>query len=128
MQFGWQGQQVTWKGMQLGQVLLMSKKQMAKVKNAARTRVYAMMITGFTPEFLQMEHIDATHLLVDLQQLLQLHSNVFAVPRELPPPREQDHKIPLLDEYQPFKVSPYQFLRYRRMNRRKWCAKSTSDD
>ena len=91
MRFHWQGISVTWKGLQPGQVLLMSKKQTAKVQNSSKTGVCVMMITD-TPQKLQQASTTNTgNLPLDLQQLLQSYSAVFELPKGLPPVRDHDH-------------------------------------
>lgn len=42
-------------------------------------------------------------------QLLSKFSSVFQVPTRLPPQRDQDHAIPLVDESQVVKVKPYRY-------------------
>ena len=41
--------------------------------------------------------------------LLHNYSLVFATPTSLPPPRFQDHSIPLIEGSQPVKVKPYRY-------------------
>ncbi|GKF02365.1 hypothetical protein Tco_0029288 [Tanacetum coccineum] len=39
-----------------------------------------------------------------LQPLLEEYANVFAIPKELPPFRSHDHKIPLKESTQPINI------------------------
>lgn len=45
----------------------------------------------------------------ELKQLLMRYYDVFQKPIELPPPREQNHSIPLLQGSDPVKVRPYRY-------------------
>ena len=56
-----------------------------------------------------MAHTSIDQLLSDFQHLLHVNVGVFEIPRELPPIRPYDHRIPLLDESQSFKVRPYRY-------------------
>lgn len=44
-----------------------------------------------------------------IQQLLQHFSSVFAAPAGLPPSRECDHAIPLVEGAQPVSIKPYRY-------------------
>ena len=106
MKFTWEDQEVTWQGQVDGQILLMSKKPVTWVQG------YAMLLTGHTMESLQHSSIEnkiKPHLPPDLQQLIDTYSDLFEVPKELPPPRSYDHKIPLIDETKTVKVRPYRY-------------------
>ncbi|MCI21959.1 hypothetical protein A2U01_0043130, partial [Trifolium medium] len=46
---------------------------------------------------------------IDLATLLQNYWTVFAESTSLPPPRDQDHSIPLIDGSNPMKVNPYHY-------------------
>jgi hypothetical protein len=46
---------------------------------------------------------------VDLTQLLTSYSHLFQSPTSLPPERQQNHSIPLLDESKIVKVRPYRY-------------------
>ncbi|MCI32827.1 hypothetical protein A2U01_0054041, partial [Trifolium medium] len=45
----------------------------------------------------------------ELALLLHTYRDVFMVPSGLPPPREQDHAIPLQQGSDPVKVKPYRY-------------------
>jgi hypothetical protein len=49
----------------------------------------------------------ATESSISLERLLQWFSDVFQEPTELPPPRQHDNQISLLEEAQPVSVRPY---------------------
>lgn len=53
--------------------------------------------------------IHPSQLPPELQGLLDEFIDIFQVPTSLPPPRLQDHKIPLIDESKVVKVRPYQY-------------------
>ncbi|GJX54847.1 reverse transcriptase [Tanacetum coccineum] len=42
-----------------------------------------------------------------LQEVIDAHAEVFAVPNKLPPMRTQDHRIPLMPGTQPVNIRPY---------------------
>jgi len=44
-----------------------------------------------------------------LQLLLHTYSKVFSIPTSLPPTREHDHSIPLMEGSGPIKVRPYRY-------------------
>lgn len=61
----------------------------------------------------ESSHALSLHLPPDIdpamRQLLSKFSSVFQVPTRLPPQRDQDHAIPLVDESQVVKVKPYRY-------------------
>lgn len=61
----------------------------------------------------ESSHALSLHLPPDMdpamRQLLSKFSSVFQVPTRLPPQRDQDHAIPLVDESQVVKVKPYRY-------------------
>jgi hypothetical protein len=69
----------------------------------------------FTMQVLQIDNNGAApvefppNLPPDLIALLLKYSQVFQTPTGLPPPRSQDHSIPLLDESHVVKVRPYRY-------------------
>jgi hypothetical protein len=52
---------------------------------------------------------DTSQLPTALQILLSNYADVFATPKGLPPPRLQDHAIPLVEGSNPVKVRPYRY-------------------
>jgi hypothetical protein len=64
--------------------------------------------------------------------ILQQFSNVFQEPTELPPPRQHDYQIPLLEGAQPVSVRPYRYPFYQKTEIEKivknfvanWCNKT----
>lgn len=50
-----------------------------------------------------------SHVNHSVQSLLHQFSSIFDKPHGLPPPRDHDHKIPLLVNSQPLKVKPYRY-------------------
>ena len=106
MKFTLDDQEVSWQGQVDGQILLMTKKPVTFVQG------YAMLLTGHTvkslPSSLDENKIKPL-LPQDLQQLIDTYSDLFEVPKELPPPRSHDHKIPLFDETKAVKVRPYRY-------------------
>lgn len=44
-----------------------------------------------------------------VSQLLAQFSDIFALPKSLPPNRSLDHQIPLHPEAKPFKLKPYRY-------------------
>ncbi|KAI5438608.1 hypothetical protein KIW84_024370 [Lathyrus oleraceus] len=71
--------------------------------------------TSFMLQFNTVAHHEATTISLpsdmssDLQSLLASFMDVFGEPKGLPPPREQDHTIPLLEGSNPVKVRPYRY-------------------
>jgi hypothetical protein len=49
-----------------------------------------------------------------LADLLQKYAAVFQEPKQLPPPRQHDHSIPLLEGTQPVSVRPYRYPFYQK--------------
>jgi hypothetical protein len=45
----------------------------------------------------------------ELQQLLTQYADIFEVPQGLPPPRECDHRIPLLTGVSPVQLRSYRY-------------------
>lgn len=50
-----------------------------------------------------------TEMPPELVALLQTYQSVFHTPQGLPPPRDQDHAIPLIEGSQPVNVRPYKY-------------------
>ena len=112
MQFQWGGQTIIWKGQVDGQVLLMSRKQAAKVHGSHDKGPYTMLLTGCTHRTIHtIQVVDEAKgtLPLDLQQLLDCYAFIFEVPTHLPPHRSHDHRIPLLDETKAVKIRPYRY-------------------
>jgi hypothetical protein len=56
---------------------------------------------------LQLSDHDNTQLNTDIENLLQQYGDVFAEPTDLPPARDCDHRIPLVENATPPQVRPY---------------------
>jgi hypothetical protein len=82
-----------------------------------------------TSENLQLVAAESS---ISLGTLLQQFSNVFQEPTELPPPRQHDYQIPLLEGAQPVSVRPYRYPFYQKTEIEKivknfvanWCNKT----
>lgn len=61
----------------------------------------------FRLELLSMAESSSPALPYDLTELLDSYSDLFATATVLPPPRPQDHRIPLIPGSAPVKVRPY---------------------
>jgi hypothetical protein len=48
-------------------------------------------------------------LLVELQWLLTQYDDIFEIPQGLPPPRDCDHRIPLVLGARPVQLRPYRY-------------------
>jgi hypothetical protein len=65
--------------------------------------------TGYVIQLYSVELSDSenTELNADIEALLQQFGDVFAEPTKLPPSRDCDHRIPLVDNATPPQVRPY---------------------
>ena len=53
--------------------------------------------------------VSAAALPEDIQELIQQHGNLVQEPKTLPPHRQGDHSIPLLEGVQPVNIKPYRY-------------------
>ena len=106
--------QQTWilKGLQGGDVLLATKKQLAKMNYTGGRSLYSLVLTkqtglqlGDQPESDRQDTVAQW----ELQSLLNTFAGLFEIPTSLPPQRSHDHAIPLKDETQVVKVRPYRY-------------------
>ncbi|MCI06444.1 hypothetical protein A2U01_0027504, partial [Trifolium medium] len=67
---------------------------------------YAIQLHNLSPT---NSEPDLSLLPCELQTLLSNFADVFATPKGLPPPRLQDHAIPLMDDSNLVKVRPYRY-------------------
>ena len=59
----------------------------------------------------------------ELALLLHTYQEVFQQPTGLPPPREHDHCIPLIEGLGPVKVRPYRYPHSQKSRLKSWCSK-----
>lgn len=77
--------------------------EMAKeLKSGSEMIIAHIMLTSAEEE----EH---THIPSEISKILELYSDVFAVPSSLPPKRPCDHKITLLPNSKPVNLRPYRY-------------------
>ncbi|GJR91414.1 hypothetical protein Tco_0215425 [Tanacetum coccineum] len=78
-------------------------------KTVRKAELHSMAICVFPnadSTCMQMEET-ATLTHPVLQQVVEEYEDVFAIPTELPPKRDHDHKIPLIGGAQPVNIRPY---------------------
>jgi hypothetical protein len=58
---------------------------------------------------LQLHQTDTMAVPIDIQAVMHDFADVFAAPTSLPPRRQCDHKIPLIEGAQPIEIMPYRY-------------------
>ncbi|GKE48978.1 retrotransposon-related protein, partial [Tanacetum coccineum] len=87
-----------------------ARRQIEKVENQRNAEL--MMMSVYPNTGLQLMNVSesvASNSKVEprLQEVIDAYVEVFAVPTKLPPPRSQDHRIPLMPGTQPVNIKPY---------------------
>ena len=112
MQFDYQGQKITLRGLQSGVIHYASKKQLSRMSVSAYkgtgTLLFAREPSLYAIELSPKQEWDDLAFM-ELQELLQQYADLFEEPRGLPPKRSHDHHIPLKDETQVVKIRPYRY-------------------
>lgn len=62
---------------------------------------------GIVAKIQAMNEEERDTLPTEVQVIIEQYSEVFVEPRGMPPPRFNDHRIPLKEGAQPFKIKPY---------------------
>lgn len=92
---------------QNGSLHTITGKKLSKLMRASKgvTEGYLCMLTAAPGQ--TASEIVSDSIPEQLQEVLAKHSGVFAEPKGLPPPRSQDHRIPLLPGSQPINQRGY---------------------
>ena len=112
MQFDYQGQNITLKGLQSGVIHYASKKQLSRM-SVSVSRGTSTFLLARAPSFYaialcpKQEWDDLAFM--KLQELLQQYAELVEKPKGLPPKRSHDHHIPLKDETQVVKIRLYKY-------------------
>ncbi|OMO94502.1 reverse transcriptase [Corchorus capsularis] len=106
MEFTMAQVQYCMKGLQAGSIQLVTQKHAAKFSVTTLGTCAMLLHNSYEPSLCQ---VDITALPVDLQNLLTSYEFIFETPTTLPPSREHDHRIPLIDEQQTVKLKPYRY-------------------
>ena len=101
MQFSPDGHKHTLKGLQPGSLSIISSHRMEKLLKKSSHGVIAQLHS------IQMQPSAAPTTPLDLQQILDRYTGVFAEPVGLPPSRPEDHRIQLLLGSIPPNIRPY---------------------
>lgn len=89
-----------------GSLHIVPSSQLSKCLSLVGNGPYPMLLTSCYQTALKMLPVQ---LPPDLQALLNEFEDIFQTPTGLPPPRLQDHKIPLIDEYKVVKMQLYRY-------------------
>ena len=106
IKFTYGGQEYTFQGQ------IPSSADPAQVHHLKRFRVIDAIAECYTIEWdsIVEPHTEQSQAVsLALQQLLDSFQSVFSVPSGLPPPRLQDHTIPLVEGSAPVQVHPYRY-------------------
>lgn len=106
MQFQCGNQTCNLRGIVLGAMQLVSSSRFSKCMSLAGNGPCTVLLTSGDQTILTLKSVPSSS---ELQKLLGDFEDVFQVPTQLPPPRLQDHKIPLVDESQVVKIRPYRY-------------------
>ncbi|KAH9699108.1 hypothetical protein KPL71_024219 [Citrus sinensis] len=110
MEFKWEGRRMVLRGSTAGPLKLVSaihmQKDLKQVPQVAAAHIFSLLlepcINSTTTEIITDEP-------AELQHLLKKYHGVFMEPKGLPPPRVQDHRIPLLPDSVPPNIRPYRY-------------------
>ncbi|XP_071735106.1 uncharacterized protein [Rutidosis leptorrhynchoides] len=111
MTFKYAGIKVVLRG-QKSSATMVEGKRLSRVVNTPQIQLNAMCLYVYPIQLCNMELPKASPTQEvqhnpELTDLLKQYADVFAVPRSLPPKRECDHRILLIDGTQPVNVRPY---------------------
>ncbi|GJY39786.1 hypothetical protein Tco_0426150 [Tanacetum coccineum] len=87
---------------------LMGKKQVQLMDHAQQAQIMMLCVypnTGINLCYL--EKIKPQEMIPALQTVIDSFRDVFAVPKQLPPPRCHDHRIPLIEGDPPVNIRSY---------------------
>ncbi|XP_052292019.1 uncharacterized protein LOC127900817 [Citrus sinensis] len=110
MEFKWEGRRMMLRGSTVGPLKLVSavhmQKDLKQVPQVAVAHIFSLLlepcINSTTIEIITDEP-------AQLQHLLKKYHGVFMESKGLPPPRAQDHRIPLLPDSVPPNIRPYRY-------------------
>ncbi|KAH9692146.1 hypothetical protein KPL70_016314 [Citrus sinensis] len=110
MEFKWEGRRMVLRGSTAGPLKLVSavhmQKDLKQVPQVAAAHIFSLLlepcINSTTTEIITDEP-------AELQHLLKKYHGIFMEPKGLPPPRAQDHRIPLLPDSVPPNIRPYRY-------------------
>nr|GEY68712.1 reverse transcriptase [Tanacetum cinerariifolium] len=107
MDFKYNNKRVLLRGTHKSNLEWLSTKVSNKVVKQAKLHSMDMCVFPyFASTCIQIE-ATTTDVPPVLQQMIEEYEDVFAIPKELPPKREHDHTIPLIEGAQPVNIRPY---------------------
>jgi len=113
MEFNYGGLKCWLKGLQMGDEWCLENADTFKVSQQKNKGVVLQLMTS-SDEISENLQLVAAESSTSLDTLLQQFSDVFREPTELPPARQHDHQIPLLEGAQPVSVRPYRYPFYQK--------------
>ncbi|GJX64110.1 transposon ty3-G gag-pol polyprotein [Tanacetum coccineum] len=107
MDFNYHNKRVLLRGTHKSNLEWLSTKALSKTVKQAK--LHSMVMCVFPNSASTCMQLEETTTLVhpSPQQVIEEYVDVFAIPTELPPTRDHDHKIPLVEGAQPVNIRPY---------------------
>ncbi|GJX40716.1 putative mitochondrial protein [Tanacetum coccineum] len=110
MQFHYEGQKVILRGTHQAELVWITGKKMSKlvsqIENVQVSSLFCVEQSA-TLHLMQCSEGQDINLTKELNQLLEEYADVFTMPKELPPYRSFDHKIPLKTDNVSINIRPY---------------------
>ncbi|GJY18605.1 putative mitochondrial protein [Tanacetum coccineum] len=107
MDFKYNNKRVLLRGTHKSNLEWLSTKISNKIIRQAELHSMAMCIFPHSASTCMQIEATITNVHPALQQVIKEYEDVFSIPKELPPKRDHDHKIPLIEGAQPVNIRPY---------------------
>ena len=107
--------QLTMKFVKDGQMVQLKGQNHETPQEASSHQLRRLMTTNRIAEMFQLQLLPSSKLqsaqqtILDIEALLNKYPQLFVAPQGLPPIRETDHHIPLLEGSNPINVRPYRY-------------------
>ncbi|GKB11734.1 retrotransposable element Tf2 [Tanacetum coccineum] len=107
MDFKYNNKRVLLRGTHKSNLEWLSTKVSNKTARQAELHSMAMCVFPHSASTCMQIEETTTNVHPALQQVIKEYEDVFSIPKELPPKRDHDHKIPLIEGAQPVNIRPY---------------------
>nr|GEV27077.1 zinc finger, C3HC [Tanacetum cinerariifolium] len=112
IEFVYKGKRMTLRGTPKPALQWMERKRQNKeVETVPHAELLMLSVYLNTRLNLMSLQADSNELPKELKEIITTYEDVFEIPKELPPHRSHDHKIPLIEGNQPVNIRPYRHSR-----------------